>query len=521
LDSTGTFITGTKTSLGEYYAIDGSGNEGISPYLIDSVTNKSPLHHHQLIDNEEFVVNEKEPLTLSWLSKNDLGVNELMYKHGNYGTFNDASTIAPTGGLPFNNTTQVLNTYSGITKNQYSSLVPQTNMPTGGVSIYSYMTGIPISLATNIMTFKFTDLDLSPNTTYKFKISAKILASAPTNAAYTISATPIGTNFTVVSAASPTVISLLTTPTGFWPEINVVFVTSALFQTGDITAIEIRYNTTNAAIYPLSAMNNKTVYYDSASLYKVSTSSIPYVSTVEVVTDNTVYVMPSGYTQNIIPLQDTKQSRFDTPVGPYKIYYPSAQDATTGFWKNPNGSIAKWFYVRIKNIAGTVIGTSQKVYQKSNTCKNCDKFRLKWKNSLGGWDYFTFTKVSKAKTTIERENFKRSRGYISSSGYQELSTDRGYKSLNIKLADTYTIASDWVSDGTAKWLQDLFISDEVYILNPEPFMKYPTTNQFDLEYPVFVAQNEIEFMNNSIEAKLKNFVIDITPAIRFEENSTN
>ena len=78
-----------------------------------------------------------------------------------------------------------------------------------------------------------------------------------------------------------------------------------------------------------------------------------------------------------------------------------------------------------------------------------------------------------------------------------------------------------MSDGTAKWLQDLFISDEVYILNPEPFMKYPTTNQFDLEYPVFVAQNEIEFMNNSIEAKLKNFVIDITPAIRFEENSTN
>jgi hypothetical protein len=68
---------------------------------------------------------------------------------------------------------------------------------------------------------------------------------------------------------------------------------------------------------------------------------------------------------------------------------------------------------------------------------------------------------------------------------------------------------------------DLFTSDEVYLLNPEPFQKYVTTNEFDLEWPVFVQQNEVEYMNNSIEAKLKNFVIDITPAVRWEENTTN
>jgi len=168
-----------------------------------------------------------------------------------------------------------------------------------------------------------------------------------------------------------------------------------------------------------------------------------------------------------------------------------------------------------------VIGLSEKIYQQLDNCEKYEKFRLKWKNQIGGWDYFTFTKVSKAKTNIERENFKRSRGTISSTAYQELTSDRGYESLNIKLLDTYTIISDWVGDGTAKWMQDLFSSDEVYILNPEPFQKYVTTTEYDLEYPVFVQQNEVEYMNNSAEAKLKNFVIDITPAIRFEENTTN
>jgi hypothetical protein len=326
-----------------------------------------------------------------------------------------------------------------------------------------------------------------------------------------------GTNFISVFNVSPIIGSTANT----LQEIRVNFATLAGFTTGDITGIEIRY-VSSSSLSPLGAMNNVQMFYDSASLYEVSTSGIPFVSAVQVVTDaGTVYTMPSAYTQNILPLNDTQQSRFDTPVGPYKQYHPTGQDATTGYWLNSPGVIAKWFEVRIRNSSGTLIGVSEKIYQINDTCEKCEKFRLKWKNQLGGWDYFTFTKVSKAKTSIERENFKRSRGTITATSYSELVTDRGYQSLNIKLQDTYTIISDWVSDGTAKWMQDLFSSDEVYILNPEPFMKYPTTTEFDLEIPVFVQQNEVEYMNNSFEAKLKNFVIDITPAVRTEENTTN
>jgi hypothetical protein len=382
------------------------------------------------------------------------------------------------------------------------------------------MNGIVLAGPNNIMAFKFTNIDLSANTSYVFKIFAITTltpTATPGSSTYTIQAVVTGTNFTSFFAVTPTVGST----NGQFKEIRVNFATSAGFTSGDITGIELRY-VSSSALSPLGSMNNVQLFYDSASLYEVNTSGIPYVSSVQVVTDaGTVYTMPSGYTQNILPLNDTSQSRFDTPVGPYKQYHATGQDATTGYWLNSPGVPAKWFQVRVGNSSGTVIGLSSKIFQTNDTCQNCEKFRLKWKNQLGGWEYFTFTKVSKAKTNIERENFKRSRGTITSTSYKELPSDRGYQSLNIKVLDTFTVISDWVGDGTAKWMQSLFISDEVYLLNPEPFMLYPTTTEFDLEYPVFVQQDEVEYMNNSIEAKLKNFVIEITPAINFNENTTN
>lgn len=521
LDTTGNFISGTKQSLGEYYAIEGAGNEGIEPYLINALNVKKPLHYHQLLDTKELKVNVKEPLTLSWLSRNDLGVNELEAIHGNYGTFSNIGTVG--AGVTGN----VMTAYPGITKNALTTLA--AGATTTPPSLRATMAGI-FGTVNNLMTIKFTNIDLSPNTTYKFTIGAKVLTGpypggSPTSSAsnaITIRAALNGTNVTGLTSVGVTIQQASTGPANQWNAAAITFVTNGSFVSGDLQSIDIIYVSPNVTTFPLGLMNNVNVNFTGASLYEVNNTGIPFVNDVQVVTDaGTVYTMPTGYTANILPLNDTSQSRFDTPVGPYKQYHPTGQSATTGFWLNSPGVVANWFQVRLRNAIGAVIGLSEKIYQVEDNCEKCEKFRLKWKNQLGGWDYYTFTKVSKARTSIERENFKRSRGLISSTGYQELSSDRGYQSLNIKLEDTYTIISDWVGDGTAKWMQDLFTSDEVYLLNPEPFMKYPTTTEFEMEFPVFVQQTDVEFMNNSSEAKLKNFVIDITPAIRFEQNTTN
>jgi len=512
LNTVGNFVSETKTSLGEFYAIDGAANEGILPHLIDNTSNKDPLHHHFLLGSD-FTVRAYEPLTISWLAENNLGVNELEYKHGNYGTFNDTPTVgvATTGN--------VMNAYTGITKDTKVTLFAGTGVSLGGAnSLLTSITGLVTSGNTFNNVISFSGIDLSPNKSYVCRIWAKNIGGIlPASSNYTISMTITGTNFTGIAAFNPTI----TSTSGTWQQAAIIFSTNSLFVSGDITSFNVRYNSVSA-LSPLSALNNMTMYFDSAEIYESTPAAVPYVSSVQVVTaDNTVYTMPTGYTNNIIPLNDTGQSRFDTPVGPYKIYHPTGQQALTGFWINTGGAVSPYFNVRIKNSIGTTVGESERIYQKIDGCSIYDKFRLKWKNSLGGWDYYTFDKVSKASTNIERENFKRSRGLITATSYSELSTDRGYKSLNIKLVDTYTIVSDWVNDDTAKWMQDLFTSDEVYLLNPEPFQKYVTTAEYDLEYPVFVQQTDIEYQNNAGDAKLKNFVVNITPAIRFEDNSTN
>ena len=507
LDANGNFVNGVKTSLGNYFAIDGGDNAPIENYLLDSVSVKKPLHHHNLAGTD-LKVKAGEPFTLSWLARNDIGGNLLQYIHGNYGNFDDAVTLGSgPNGLPAPYTGIVTNppkfTYGPIT----------TGLP--GPGIYAKGALLPNLGNTNAPVFTFTNLVLNPSTVYVFKIWMKSSNTAPNTISLNLGGVLVGTNFQTFYASGPNVAQ---TNTG-WQLIQVYFQTLPGYNVGDFS-IQIRLNSISPFV-ALNLMNGNIMNYDSATLEKIG-QNYPVISKVEVVTDNnTVYDLTPTYTQNILPLNDTAKSRFDTPVGPYNTYLPFAQDPFSGFWIDNTTAIAKYFQVRIKNAANYVIGLSEKIYQDTTYCEIQDNFRLKWKNQLGGWDYFTFTKVSKASTAIERENYKKSAGTVDASGYSELTNDRGYQSLNIKLEDTYTVISDWIEDGTVKWMLDLFTSDEVYLLNPEAFQTSVTTNPYDLEWPVFVKQEDIEFMNNSIEAKLKNLVVNITPAIRFEEPTKN
>ena len=506
LDNTGEFTTTGRKSLGWFTAIDAADNAPIEDYLIDSVALKKPLHHHDLC-GPDLKVKSREPFTLSWLSKNDLGVNELEYIHGNYGNFNDALSLPG----PFSSV------YTGIEADPTYGTIAASAAGIPGPSLVATMNNLPAAGGTRRTIFKFKDVVLAPSQTYQLVYWVSSISSlAPIITNFLRLGTEItGSNFNVFFANNVTVLSTWNN----WQQLAVWFQTTPSYSPGDIEFNVVALSTSSTV--PLNFLNGKDFNLDSASLFETGLS-VPYVSDVDIITDDgTVHTMPPAYVEDIVPLNSVDQSRFDTPVGPYGNYLPAAQDPLSGFWTGIGGAVAKWYRVRVKNALNWTIGLSEKIYQDQTFCEIKDNFRLKWKNKLGGWDYFTFTKVSKARTSIERENFKRTRGIVSSNGYSEATNNRGYQSLNIKLEDTYTVISDWVEDGTAKWLQDLFTSDEVYLLDPEPFQTSVTTTPFDLEWPVFVKQGEVEYQNNSIEAKLKNFIVEVTPAMRFEDPSTN
>lgn len=83
------------------------------------------------------------------------------------------------------------------------------------------------------------------------------------------------------------------------------------------------------------------------------------------------------------------------------------------------------------------------------------------------------------------------------------------------------MTSDWITDQTAKFLQGLFVSDEIYLLNPEIFEDFVVDDPFDIEYPVFLNDTDIEYKTNSPEKKLVNITINVTPGNRFGDATTN
>lgn len=513
LDANNNYVTGQVELIGQYYAIDAGVNESISQYLMDYQINASPLHHHFLCTTD-LKVYRNEPFSFSWLVDPKESGDILSFIDGDFGSFDN--------GLLAEYTNIFVQTPFAAQSGALTNTLAQSGR---SLRILTKMNAF-ITTSTLGLLFNFNNLVLEDNSSYTFRIYVRTPSIyVPSNAGVNIEALPAGTKVSqIVSTVKP---SIFNAGLG-WQEVSVMFTTNASVAT---TSISIRLN--GLGNNTMGPLNNKNFHFDNATLFKKLQTTDVLASGQILVDDglatSAVYNIPAAYfTTNLLPVTQYSDGRFDAPVGPYSGILTSvanAQDANTGFYKNSAGNIGSYFRLRLRDNTNATIGQTERVYQDLTDCTRYTPIRIKWKNSLGGWDFFTFTKVSTAVTNIERENYKRSRGQITpfqgSYNYVENDNDRGYKTLNIKTIDTFSIASDWIENETAKWLQDLYISDEVYILNPEVFQKFVVNSPFDTEYPVFVQQTDIEYQNNSAERKLINVILDVTPAVRFEENTTN
>lgn len=86
------------------------------------------------------------------------------------------------------------------------------------------------------------------------------------------------------------------------------------------------------------------------------------------------------------------------------------------------------------------------------TCQKYDPIRLHWLNNLGGFDAFTFTKVSRNFTDIERKMFKK---------FQPLNYPKTFRAKTdyyTKFTDTIQINSDGLTDAEWTMLKQLVLS---------------------------------------------------------------
>lgn len=99
----------------------------------------------------------------------------------------------------------------------------------------------------------------------------------------------------------------------------------------------------------------------------------------------------------------------------------------------------------------------------TNCTKNTE-YRFHFLNRLGGFDSFTFYRGGTKNSRINRDSFtKNPNASASASSYTYNTQDRGMSDYNVSISDSITANSDWVSEATLIWLEELLTSTEVYI----------------------------------------------------------
>jgi hypothetical protein len=112
-------------------------------------------------------------------------------------------------------------------------------------------------------------------------------------------------------------------------------------------------------------------------------------------------------------------------------------------------------------------GSGATVDDRHQSCTRYDNVRLAWVNRLGGWDYMNFRGKSKTTIDIKNSDIESVPGTWDSATFNYNNWDRGKKTLFKTATKKMTINSDWLNEDEAVWLEELFTSDEVQILNDD------------------------------------------------------
>ena len=174
-------------------------------------------------------------------------------------------------------------------------------------------------------------------------------------------------------------------------------------------------------------------------------------------------------------------------------YYKSVYDAAFDY---PN---AVYYRVNGQNTAGSgAVTYFSRTFLIDTSCQKYSPIRLHWLNNLGGFDAYTFTKVSRNFTDIERKMFKK---------FQPLNYPKTFRAKTnyfTKLTDTIQINSDGLTD--AEW-----IGLKELVLSPVVMMEYGATyipvniKESNYEEKIYINDRQISSLQLTIEYTFDNY----------------
>lgn len=187
---------------------------------------------------------------------------------------------------------------------------------------------------------------------------------------------------------------------------------------------------------------------------------------------------------------------------------------------------ANWVYYRIFGCTSADIATRCTQYynfyrygasrtgidDRHLSCTRYDNIRLAWRNRLGAWDYMNFRGKSTESLDIKSEEMERVVGNWDLASdtvdFNYNNWDRGRETLFTKAQKKLVIHSDYLNEEEAVWLQELFTSVNVQILDDN-----------GIEFPVIIT-NKSYTKKTSVNNKMKiQYTINLEHSNKERTNS--
>jgi hypothetical protein len=218
----------------------------------------------------------------------------------------------------------------------------------------------------------------------------------------------------------------------------------------------------------------------------------------------TAYESPTGYTDTL--------KRFSLPCGPVDI-----DNLFTGVtWDNIAYYRVQLFYgLPTWNVDRLAIGPIGPVSEAFYfyLYDNClpESTRLCWLNEQGGYDYYTFQSYRQDSKKIERQTYD-NRYYATNIASPDRNVGRSVKTFDTNIEYQIVLESDYISIPQAQWLEQLFSSPQVYIMNADYISSIDRQDKIykDLR-PVQIISTDVDVITKK-HKKLNKYRITIKSA---------
>jgi hypothetical protein len=199
----------------------------------------------------------------------------------------------------------------------------------------------------------------------------------------------------------------------------------------------------------------------------------------------TTYQTPTGYTDTL--------KIFALPCGPKDI----TNIFSTINWDDVAYYRVQLFYSYPTNVSGRTsdgpVGPVSEAFY-FYLADNCgpENTRLAWLNQRGGFDYFTFTSYRQDTKKITRQTYD-NRYYATSQQSPDRNVGRTVKTFDTNVDREFVIESDYINVQYGHWLEQLFMSPQVYEVKEDFISPMDRQDYFykDLR-PIQILSTEVE-----------------------------